>query len=281
MKPGIQSESNIRLNRFLAEAGVCSRREADARIFNREVTVNGQLVTVPAFRIDPQKDAVKVSGRRVRLQPWIYILLNKPAGVIATVADPEKRTTVIDLLKGVRTRVYPVGRLDFNTSGVLLLTNDGDLALRLMHPRYGFTKTYHAQVRGVPTFLSLQKMKRGVRIDVWSGRYEKTLPAQVHLVKKFRKGAIIEITLREGRQHQVKKMCAAIGHPVEKLVRVKFGFLTAAGLPLGAWRYLTPEEIKKIRDFKPEPLVPLLAANGRPKEKSFRPTQQQKRNPRF
>lgn len=248
-----QPETGVRLNRFLAEAGVCSRRDADALVFEKRVTVNGTVITAPGWRIDPDRDAVKVNGRRVLPQPLVYVLLNKPEGVVSTVEDPEHRTTVRELLRGVKARVYPVGRLDFNTSGVLLLTNDGDLALRLSHPRYGFPKTYLARVQGVPTEPVVHKLAGGVRIPTWGGRYEKTLPARVRLLKRMKNAALVEMTLREGRQHQVKKMCAAMGFPVTALQRIKFGFLSAAGLPMGRWRYLQPDEIKKLKAFKPAP----------------------------
>ncbi|MBN1594533.1 rRNA pseudouridine synthase [candidate division FCPU426 bacterium] len=252
MRPAAEKPqaATTRLNRFLAEAGVCSRREADEYIFRRQVTVNGAIAELPALRIDPERDAVKVAGRRVKAQPLTYILLNKPEGVISTTDDPEKRTTVIDLVRDVRVRVFPVGRLDFNTTGVMLLTNDGDLALRLMHPRYGFDKTYQARVFGAPSPAVLKKLCQGVRIPAWGGRWEKTLPARVRLLKRFGRNALLEISLREGRQHQVKKMCAAIGLPVEKLCRIKFGFLTASGLAPGQWRYLQAEEIQRLRQYQ-------------------------------
>ncbi len=273
MNPAEQPETGVRLNRFLAEAGVCSRRDADTLVFEKRVTVNGTVISTPAWRIDPDRDAVKVNGRRILPQPLVYVLLHKPEGVVSTVEDPEKRTTVLELLRGVKARVYPVGRLDFNTSGVLLLTNDGELAQRLTHPRYGFPKTYHARVRGVPGVQVLYKLAGGVRIPTWAGRYEKTLPARVHLLKRMKDAAVLEMTLREGRQHQVKKMCLAMGHPVTALQRVKFGFLSAAGLPLGRWRYLRAEEIKKLKAFTPAPgHAPVAPRPGRPREGSFRKT---------
>ncbi|MCD4814446.1 rRNA pseudouridine synthase [bacterium] len=262
------SDAQVRINRFLADAGVCSRRDADEVISAGRVTVNGETVKDSFVRINVEKDAVKVSGKRIFPQRLVYILMNKPEGVISTVEDPEKRTTVVDLLKGVKYRVYPVGRLDFNTSGALMLTNDGDLAQKLMHPRYGFSKTYHATVKGVPTPTAIQRLAAGVRIPAWSGRYEKTLPAKARLVRKVGKNAVVELVLREGRQHQVKKMCAAIGHPVDRLVRIKFGFLTSAGLLAGRWRYLSDAEVGRIRQFRPEKSSslsrPVRKTSGRP-----------------
>ncbi len=238
----------VRLNRFLAEAGAASRREADELIFAGRVTVNGAVVTSPAHQLDPARDAVKISGRRVWPQPRVYVLLNKPAGILSTVDDPQGRKTVVDLLQGVKAKVYPVGRLDANTTGVLLLTNDGDLALRLTHPRYGFSRTYHAKVSDVPSPADLRRLAEGVRIPAESGRYERTLPARARVVRTFARHSLLEISVQEGRHHQVRKMCAAIGHPVRELDRVKFGFLTAAGLPLGRWRYLNAEEIKRLKN---------------------------------
>ncbi len=265
MTQAASSDNQIRLNRYVAETGVCSRREADQLIFDGVVTVNGQVISDPGFRLDRKKDAVKIKGKRAFLQPLTYLLLNKPQGVVSTVDDPENRPTVIQLLKKIKIRVYPVGRLDFNTSGVLLLTNDGDLALKLTHPRYGFEKTYQAKVQGIPTAQALMKLADGVRIPSAPGKFEKTMPARARLLKAAGKHALLEITLREGRQHQVKKMCQAIGHPVEKLMRIKFGFLTAKGLNPGQWRYLTPEEIKGIKHYQPEPLTPksVAAKSGR------------------
>jgi len=242
-------EPNVRLNRFLAETGTCSRRDADQLIFAGRVTVNGKIIESPAVRINSEHDAVKVEGRRVWAQPLVYVLMNKPEGVVSTVEDPQRRTTVTDLLRGVRSRVYPVGRLDYNTSGAILLTNDGELAQRLAHPRYEFPKTYHAKVNDIPSREDLVKMAAGVRIPDKAQRYTRTRPAKVRLVKSMKKYAVVEIVLQEGRQHQVRKMCAAIHHPVAALTRVKFGFLSVAGLPSGGWRYLTRNELERLKRF--------------------------------
>jgi pseudouridine synthase len=245
-----KSPAEVRLNRFLAENTSVSRREADEIIFSGRVTVNGTVAETPAVQIDAQRDSVKVAGKRIWPQRKEYVLLNKPEGVISSADDPQHRRTVVDLLHGVRAHVYPVGRLDVMTSGVMLLTNDGDLALKLTHPRFGFVKTYQAKVSGQPSPKALQRMAAGVRLPGESGRMETSLPAKVKLVKNFESNALIEITVQEGRYHLVRKMCAAIGHPVIKLTRVKFGFLTAAGLPQGRWRYLTSEEIQRLKGEK-------------------------------
>lgn len=247
LQPDEEGQAGIRLNRFLAEAGVCSRRDADELIRRGEVTVNGQAAMLSAQRVIAERDAVKVAGRRIFAQPLVYVLLHKPLRVVSTLEDPQHRATVLDLLKGVRGRVVPVGRLDYNTSGVLLLTNDGELALRLTHPRYEIPKTYHAKVSGIPTAASVLKMARGVRVPAEGGRYEKTQPAQVHLLRRFRRESLLSIVIQEGRKHQVRLMCQAIGHPVVQLERVRMGFLTLAHLPPGRWRYLAKAEISRLR----------------------------------
>lgn len=242
----------IRLNRYLAESGICSRRDADQLIFDGVVTVNGTVINDPAYQLERDQAAVKVNKKRIFLQPLTYILMNKPSGVVSTVDDPEGRMTVINLLKGVKIRVYPVGRLDYNTTGALLLTNDGECALKLTHPRYGFEKTYHAKVSGHPGPAAINKLVTGVRMPMGKGRFEKSLPAKVRLLKKMGKDALLEISLKEGKQHQVKKMCQAVGHRVEKLSRVKLGFLTTKRLSLGSWRYLTPQEIERLLHDQPK-----------------------------
>lgn len=245
-----ETPGEVRLNRYLAENAAVSRREADEIIFAGRVTVNGTIAETPAVRVNPDKDSVKLSGKRIWPQRKEYVLLNKPEGIISTADDPLHRRTVVDLLHGVRAHVYPVGRLDINTSGIMLLTNDGDLALKLTHPRFGFAKTYQAKVSGHPSPKAIQKLASGVHIQTESGRMETSMPAKVKLVKTFESNALIEITVQEGRYHLVRNMCAAVGHPVIKLSRVKFGFLSSAGLPLGRWRYLTADEIARLKGDK-------------------------------
>ncbi len=240
----------VRLNRFLAENANYSRREADEVVFGGSVTVNGTVAETPAYQVDPEHDSVKVAGKRIWPHPKVYVLLNKPEGVVSSAEDPLRRNTVVELLHGVRAHVYPVGRLDINTTGVMLLTNDGDLAMRLTHPRFGFAKTYQAKVQGIPSTKTLQKLGAGVRVPSETGRMEMTMPAKVRLVKTFESNSLIELTVNEGRYHLVKKMCMVVGHPVIKLTRVKFGFLTTAGLALGRWRYLTTEEVARLKSGK-------------------------------
>lgn len=232
-----------RLNKVLARAGVASRRGADELIRAGRVKVNGSVVRELGTSVDPGHDAIKVDGKRVATVPrsHTYLMLNKPKGYLTTLSDPEDRPTIRDLLRGIRTRVYPVGRLDFQTEGLLLLTDDGDLARDLMHPGSGVTKTYAAKVRGTPTAESLERLRRGVAFE---GR--RTLPARVS-VKRAGRNCWLEIGIVEGRKHQVRKMLIAIGHPVLKLRRVRYDGLSLRGLAAGAVRPLTGAEISLLR----------------------------------
>ena len=209
------------------------------------VTVNGITVRELGSKADPAHDDIRVDGRRIKVvQQHRYILLNKPRGYVTTRSDPQRRPTVIDLLHGVREYIYPVGRLDFDSEGLLLMTNDGDLAARLTHPRHGVARVYEARVLGVPDAHDIDRLARGVTID---GR--PTGPAQVALRPGGRRGddsATLIITIREGRNRQVRKMCEAIGHPVTHLKRVAIGPIRDPKLPVGRWRDLTAAEIAKL-----------------------------------
>ena len=188
-------------------------------------------------------DRITIDGRPLRIaQEPVYILLNKPVGVVTTLADPEGRPTVRDLLRGVRVRVFPVGRLDFHSSGLLLLTNDGELALRLTHPRYGIRKTYRVKVKGTPTAEALAQLAAGVRLE--EGR---TGPAEVRLDRTDDGKSWLEITIGEGRKREVRRMCERVGHPVEKLTRVRLGPLTLGKLPPGHYRSLTARELSALQ----------------------------------
>ena len=224
----------MRLNAFLARAGVASRRRADELIKAGRVTVNGepgQLNTVVGAR-----DRVEVDGREVARQPLRYVLLHKPSGVVTTARDPQRRPTVVELVPH-EPRVVPVGRLDADTTGVLLLTNDGQLAHRLAHPRYGVEKAYVAVVEGDPDDAALRELREGVELD--DGR---TAPARVRRLGPGR----VELVLHEGRKHQVKRMLAAVGHPVTRLHRSAYAGLTLGGLEPGACRELEPSEVKQL-----------------------------------
>jgi pseudouridine synthase len=225
----------VRLNAFLARAGVASRRRADELIRAGRVRVNGepgQLNTVVGRR-----DVVEVDGRRVERQPLAHVLLHKPAGVVTTASDPQGRRTVVELVPS-EPRVVPVGRLDVDTTGLLLLTNDGELAHRLAHPRYGAEKVYEVDVEGSPSDEALGRLRDGIELE--DGR---TAPAQVRRLGPSR----LELTLHEGRKHQVKRMLEAVGHPVRRLHRARYAGLDLAGLERGEWRELTSSEVAALK----------------------------------
>lgn len=236
-----------RLQKYLARAGVASRRKCEELIKAGLVKVNGKTITRLGTSIDPASDRVEVAGRLVK-EPVekVYLLLNKPAGYVTTVHDPQGRPKVTDLLPGISQRVYPVGRLDYQTEGLLLLTNDGELTHVLTHPRHAIEKTYLVWVNGVPTPGQLGQMARGIMLS--DGL---TAPARVRLRSKNKKGALLEITLHEGRKRQVRRMCAAIGHPVSRLKRIRLGPLTLGGLKPGESRPLTAQELQKLKRLLP------------------------------
>ena len=229
----------VRLNAYLARAGVSSRRGADELIRTGRVTVNGQAAGLATFVA--ARDRVAVDGRPVSLEPLAYVLLHKPAGVVTTARDTHGRPTVVGLV-GHEARVVPVGRLDVDTTGALLLTNDGQLAHRLAHPRYGVEKLYEAEVEGVPDPDDLRGLREGVELDDGP-----TAPAGARLVRSGRAGALLELSLHEGRKHQVRRMCAAVGHPVRRLHRRSYAGIDLGGLAPGEWRELTAEEVEALR----------------------------------
>jgi len=233
-----------RLQKILSQAGVASRRASEQLMLDGRVTVNGTTVRELGTKADPAADDIRVDGRRVKLpERHRYVLLNKPRGYVTTRSDPHKRPTVIDLI-GAREYIYPVGRLDFDSEGLLILTNDGDLAARLTHPSHGVNRIYEARVLGIPDAHDVQRLTRGVVID---GR--RTDPAQIELMpgKRDDRHATLRITIHEGRNRQVRKMCEAIGHPVERLRRVAIGPLRDSRLKPGQWRDLTAEEVARLR----------------------------------
>jgi pseudouridine synthase len=252
----VADRSQERLQKILSAAGVASRRAAEQLIVEGRVSVNGSVVRELGTRADAAHDDIRVDGRRIGTPSRIYLLLNKPRGFVTTRFDPQGRPTVLDLVPGPREYVYPVGRLDFDSEGLLLLTNDGELAARLMHPRHQVDRVYEAQVQGVPDDADLRRLARGVVID---GR--RTAPATVRL-RGARPGArrterddrggsdspaTIEITVHEGRSRQVRKMCLAIGHPVLRLRRVRIGPIADPSLKTGACRPLTTREVAVLR----------------------------------
>lgn len=233
-----------RLQKVIAQAGISSRRQAEEMITEGKVKVNGKIVTELGSKVDPDKDKIIVAGKPLQgREKKIYLLLNKPAGYVTTVSDPQGRPKVVDLLRGVKERVYPVGRLDYATEGLLLLTNDGELAYALTHPKHGVKKIYLAEVSGVPTADKLQELRRGVPLS--DGM---TAPASVRLVGSKGDRARLQLEIHEGRNRQVRRMCDYIGHPVIKLQRTGLGKLTLTGIPLGKYRRLTPAEVKELYD---------------------------------
>lgn len=234
-----------RLQKVLANAGVASRRHSEELILAGKVKVNGEVVKTLGTKVDPEKDAIEVNGKLLKAgAPKIYLMLNKPAGYVTTAHDPQGRPTVLDLVKDAGVRVYPVGRLDFDTEGLLLLTNDGDLTYALTHPKHEVGKTYLALVQGVPGPDKLKRFQKGLRLA--DG---KTAPARVRPVKNVRGNAWLEITIHEGRNRQVRRMCETIGHPVIKLKRIKLGFLALDKLEEGKYRHLTKEEVRKLKQL--------------------------------
>jgi len=227
-----------RLQKIISQAGITSRRAAEELILAGRVTVNGAVVTELGSKADPDVDRVEVDGKTVKpADQMIYILINKPAGFMTTLDDPEGRQLITDLLPEIRERVYPVGRLDYNTEGLLLLTNDGDWANRLMHPRHEIEKEYHVRVRGKVQQSQLDLMKGGVELD---GRA--TSPARVRLIKDGEQNDWISVTIHEGRNRQVRRMCEAVGLSVVRLRRVRYGSLEMRGLKPGQYRLLTEAE---------------------------------------
>jgi pseudouridine synthase len=239
----------IRLQKILSTAGVASRRTAEELIAQGRVMVNGRTVTEPGTKADPARDEIKVDGRRIKAPSGRrYILLYKPRGYITTRSDPQRRPTVLDLLTtgGVREYVYPVGRLDYDSEGLLLLTSDGDLAARLTHPRHGVEREYHVRVRGVPEERQIERLGRGIMVE---GR--RTAPATValHKIIDAESGpqAVLSVVIREGRNRQVRNMCDAIGHPVVRLRRVRIGPITDDRIRPGEFRDLEPREVAALK----------------------------------
>ncbi|ASA22960.1 pseudouridine synthase [Paenibacillus donghaensis] len=235
-----------RLQKILAQAGVASRRKCEEMILAGKVEVNGELVTTLGTKVDPGQDIIKVSGRLIRGENKIYIMFNKPKGVITSASDDKGRKVVTDYLKGINERVYPVGRLDYDTEGLLLLTNDGEFANLLTHPKHHVPKTYHATVKGVPHGTALDKLKSGIKLE--DGM---TAPAEVEYkdIDEANKEAVISITIHEGRNRQVRRMFEAISHPVIRLKRISFGDIMLQNLKRGSYRHLTKDEINHLQQM--------------------------------
>jgi len=237
--------ARIRINKYLSLSGVTSRRGADALIAEGRVTVNDITVEKVGIVIDDEIDVVKVDGTKASpVDTKVYVVLNKTRGVMTTLHDPFRRRTIKHLLKDLDQRVYPVGRLDFDTAGVLILTNDGDLTYRLAHPRYQVTKVYEARVLGRMGEDEKEEIERGIKLD--DGAIGK---AQVSILGHDRRESRIRLILTEGRKREVKQLCKKVGRPVTSLTRVEFGGITARGLKPGRWRHLTPGEVGSLKNL--------------------------------
>ncbi|TET73778.1 MAG: rRNA pseudouridine synthase [Candidatus Aminicenantes bacterium] len=233
----------IRLNKFLAQAGVASRREVDKMIAEGRIKVNGQVVQVLGYKIDDEKDRVDVEGRRVeKEEELVYLMINKPPGYLVTLKDNFQRPTIQQLLPSLRKRVFPVGRLDYDSSGLLLLTNDGELAYRLTHPRFKVPKVYLVKVKGEPDPSELTRLEKGIYLDD-----KKTAPAKIAQIGGDPKKSLLKVEIYEGRKREVKRMFQAIGHKVLQLQRINFGGLRLGSLKMGKWRFLTRKEIDSLK----------------------------------
>ncbi len=232
----------IRLQKYLAECGIASRRKAEQLINQGEVSVDGHTITEMGYKVDPEQQEVRFRGMLVTpKKTHTYILLNKPKGYVTTMSDPQGRPIVTSLLKDVKARVFPVGRLDIDTEGALLLTDDGELAYKILHPRHESTKTYEVLAKGLVLPKNIRKLEQGIEIDG-----KKTWPATVSKVKKQGPACRLVISIHEGRKRQIRKMFGAIGHPVINLKRIAYGKLKLGSLKSGAYRILTPKDMKKV-----------------------------------
>lgn len=254
----------VRLQKLIAGTGLASRRKAEELITSGRVTINGHVVKELGTKVDPDRDHVKVDGKHLRAaQPYVYLILNKPKNVMSTLDDPEGRPTVKDFLRGVTVRVFPVGRLDFDSEGLMLLTNHGDLAQALLHPRYHVPKTYLIKVKGVLDDAKIEALERGVKLEDGF-----TAPAKVNKVSRAESNSWLEVTIHEGRKHQVKRMIEAVGHSVIKLTRVRMGPLLLGDLGAGEYRFLTDREANRLRELVEDRVAraerPELDASGKP-----------------
>lgn len=231
----------MRINKYIAQAGVASRRKADELIAAGNVKVNGAVLREPGYNVE-EGDRVEVNGRPIEAQEKkVYILLNKPLGYVTTVSDDKERLTVMDLVKDVDARIFPVGRLDYNTSGMLIMTNDGDFAYKLTHPKHELTKTYRARVAGVLSTEKVWKLRNGVDIGGFV-----TSKARVDVVKGLPKSTIVDISIHEGKNRQVRKMFKAVGNNVQELERIAIGNIRLGRLAEGHYRKLTKEEVEYL-----------------------------------
>ncbi|HEY5556926.1 pseudouridine synthase [Acetobacterium sp.] len=232
----------MRIQKYMAQCGVASRRKSEELVIAGLVMVNGVVVTTPGFAIDPEKDTISVNGRILSEPPAkIYIMINKPKGVLSTSQDTHGRELVINLIP-VNERLYTVGRLDMETEGLLLLTNDGELTFRLTHPKHEFNKTYVGLVRGCPTESSLEYFRQGMDVEDYH-----TATAAVKILENYDEATLLEMIIHEGKKRQIRKMCGVLGHPIQELTRVAVGKLTLGDLEPGDWRYLREDEIEYLK----------------------------------
>lgn len=237
----------MRINKYIASCGVASRRKAEELILDGKVKVNGKIIEELSYKVDENKDMVEVNNVKITLdEKLVYLLLNKPEGYITTVKDQFDRPSVIDLLSDVKERVFPVGRLDYETSGLLLLTNDGDLTYKLTHPKHEIDKTYVAKVKGILTEDEMKNFREGLYIEDY-----KTAPAKLKVLDSDRVKNIstLEIKIHEGKNRQVRKMCKAINHPVLRLKRVAMGKINLKNCKVGEYRYLTDDEVRYLKNI--------------------------------
>ncbi len=231
-----------RLQKILAEMGITSRRKAEGLILEGRVTVNGRIATI-GMKADPARDHIKVDGKLlIKPEPRVYLMFNKPRGVVTSLYDPEGRPTVKDFLKGVKYRVFPVGRLDYDSEGLLLLTNDGDFAHAVLHPSKKISKTYFVKVKGVIENEKIEKLRAGIKLADGI-----TAPAKAKRIRKTENNSWLDITIHEGKKRQIRRMLEKLGHPVLKLKRIRIDGLEMGKLESGAYRYLTFEELNKIK----------------------------------
>ncbi len=231
----------MRLNKYLARAGVTSRRKADQLIEQGRVRVNGEIVTRLGTQINTREDKVEVNSVEIKPESKHYLVLNKPPGYVVTLDDPLGRPTIKELLPNLGVRLFPVGRLDFNSEGLLLFTNDGELAHQLMHPRYNIKKVYMVRIKGLIQKRDLKTLSNGVYLD-----NRKTSPDELKLIKKDSDSSLLRIEIHEGRKREIRRMLQAVGYHVVKLKRIRFAGLKLGGLGKGEWRYLRPDEIRKL-----------------------------------
>ena len=231
----------MRLSKYLAQAGLASRRQAEDLIRSGKVKVNGTIVMEMGTCIDPQVDVVEYNNSSLQQEKLIYLLLNKPAGYLSSVGDPRGRKTVIDLLTGITERVYPVGRLDYDTEGLLLLSNDGAFTNYMIHPRYKMEKTYEARVQGKVNEEAMQRLAQGVTLEDGV-----TAPAGIQAMDRQATSTLLQIVIHEGKKRQVKRMCVAVGHPVIHLRRSAFAFLNLQNVAVGEYRSLKEQEVQRL-----------------------------------